>query len=61
LNLTPSKPCNGAQRLMSRSCLMASSCDHLVTSYLNVCSSLGSKGIDLLDATLEPNINGQHL
>jgi len=34
--------CNGAQRLMTHLCLMASSCVHAVTS---VCSFLGSKGV----------------
>ena len=31
--------------------------NHWVTSYLCVCSSLGSNGFDSLDATLETNIN----
>jgi len=31
--------CNGAQRLMSRLCLMASSCVHAVTSFL-MCAAL---------------------
>jgi len=42
--------CNGAQRLMSHLCLMASSCVHPVPSYL-MCTALEVQGgYDLLDA-----------
>jgi len=49
--------CNGAQRLMSHLCLMASSCVHAVTSYLMCAALYIQRGFDLLDATLKPNIN----
>jgi len=49
--------CNGAQRLMSQPCLMASGCVHPVINYL-MCAALNVRmGFDLLDATLKPNIN----